>query len=144
MFPRIKYHTGGDDCKLVNPPPPLFSNSDVHFLLNQRSFTPTPTPPPPPPILMGFSEGKLCSDSFIHVIFLKRMSKIVLVSTLILLIFFFIFSSFQFMLVFTWFVYISKQGYMSIIILLLKWIFFHSTWSQHFPFDHIFWCLQFS
>ena len=34
---------------------------------------------------MGFSEGKLCSDSFIHVMFLKRMSKIVLVSTLILL-----------------------------------------------------------
>ena len=99
MYPRIKYHTGGDDCKLVNPPPPLFSNSDMRFLLNQRSFTRTPTPPPP--ILMGFSEGKLCSDSFIHVVFLKRMSKIVLVSTLILLIFFFIFSSFQFMLVFT-------------------------------------------
>lgn len=32
-------------------------------------------PTPPPPILMGFSEGKLCSDSFIHVVFSKRMSK---------------------------------------------------------------------
>ena len=90
-------------------------------------------PTPPPPILMGFSEGKLCSDSFIHVMFLKRMSKTVLVSTLILLLFF-IFPLFQFMLVFIWFVYISEQGYMSI--LLLKWIFFHSTWLQHFPFDH--------
>ena len=40
---------------------------------------------------MGFSEGKLCADSFIHVMFLKRMSKIVLVSTLILLLFFYLF-----------------------------------------------------
>lgn len=78
------------------------------FLLNQRSFTQTPNPSTSH--LDGISEGKLCSDSFIHVMFLKRMSKIVLVSTLILLLFF-IFPLFQFMLAFIWFVYVSEQGY---------------------------------
>ena len=43
----------------------------MRFLLNQRDHYPTPSPP----ILMGFSEGKLCSDSFIGVVFSKENVK---------------------------------------------------------------------